>query len=218
MWAGLTRTPVPFPRPGEVRVVLSPDSRLCPPGWAGVVVLDGGVLCTAPSPALAEALRGRLAAGADPARLPAEEVLGPAALAYLDAADFLPAHGEDVRAVPPDHADVLALLGSVPADEAAECGLDEVESEMYVVRDGPEVVAAAGYRTWVGTAAHLSVLTAPGRRGHGLARAVASAAVADALASGLLPQWRARVAPSRRVARALGFREYGEQLSLRLDP
>ncbi|MGR6923795.1 hypothetical protein ACU635_56855 [[Actinomadura] parvosata] len=130
MWAGLTRTPAPLPRPGEVRVVLSPESGLCPPDRAGVLVQGGGVLCTAPTPALVEALRGRPA-------------------------------GENVRAVPPDHADVLALLGSVPAVEAAECGLDEVRSEMYVLRDGPEVVTAA---------------------------------VADAPASGLLPQWRARVA------------------------
>ncbi|WP_220505371.1 hypothetical protein [Microbispora sp. H10830] len=43
---------------------------------------------------------------------------------------------------------------------------------------------------------------------------VASAAAADALADGLLPQWRARPEPSRRVARALGFRDTGAQISL----
>ncbi|MEV0824344.1 GNAT family N-acetyltransferase [Nonomuraea rubra] len=89
----------------------------------------------------------------------------------------------------------MALLASVPEHEARESGLDEVESTVYVVvRDGPEVVAAAGYRTWLESAAHVCVLTAPGRRGRGLARAVASAT----------------------VARALGFREYGTQISLRL--
>ncbi|MFB4266378.1 GNAT family N-acetyltransferase [Nonomuraea sp. GTA35] len=134
---------------------------------------------------------------------------------YLDAAGFLPAHGAEARGVPPGHPGVMALLASVPEHEARECGLDEVESAMYVVRDGPEVVAAAGYRTWMGTAAHVCVLTAGDRRGRGPARAVASAAVADALAKGLLPQWRARFAPSRRVAGALGFREHGTQLSLR---
>ncbi|MDP9793692.1 RimJ/RimL family protein N-acetyltransferase [Catenuloplanes nepalensis] len=60
------------------------------------------------------------------------------------------------------------------------------------------------------------MLIAPAERGRGLARAVATAAVADALRSRLLPQWRARPKASRRVARALGFRELGSQLSVRL--
>ncbi|MFB9852823.1 GNAT family N-acetyltransferase [Micromonospora andamanensis] len=62
------------------------------------------------------------------------------------------------------------------------------------------------------------MLTAPSRRGRGLARTVAAAATADSLAEGLLPQWRARPAASRRVARALGFRELGAQLSVGLSP
>ncbi len=62
----------------------------------------------------------------------------------------------------------------------------------------------------------MSVLTAADARGRGLARAVAAAAVADALGNGLLPQWRARPEASLRVARALGFRELGTQLSVRL--
>ncbi|MER6172219.1 GNAT family N-acetyltransferase [Streptosporangium sp. NPDC001681] len=83
-----------------------------------------------------------------------------------------------------------------------------------MIREGRNVIAAAGYRPWLNTAAQLSVLTAAKYRGRGLARLVASAAVADALVNGLLPQWRARPEPSRRVARALGFREFGSQISL----
>ncbi|MDU0303963.1 GNAT family N-acetyltransferase, partial [Streptomyces sp. PAL114] len=45
------------------------------------------------------------------------------------------------------------------------------------------------------------------------ARVVGAAAVAHALAAGLLPQWRARDFASRRVAAALGFEELGAQLS-----
>ncbi|NEC07096.1 GNAT family N-acetyltransferase, partial [Streptomyces sp. SID7909] len=37
-----------------------------------------------------------------------------------------------------------------------------------------------------------------------------------ALAADRLPQWRARPEASRRVARALGYRELGSQLSVRL--
>ncbi|GAB3701017.1 GNAT family N-acetyltransferase [Nocardiopsis oceani] len=60
------------------------------------------------------------------------------------------------------------------------------------------------------------MLTAPDHRGQGLARPVASAAAAHALAENLLPQWRARLAASRRVALGLGFGAHGSQLSLRL--
>lgn len=42
-------------------------------------------------------------------------------------------------------------------------------------------------------------------------------ATADALANGLLPQWRARVAPSLRIADKPGYRILGRQLSLRLE-
>jgi len=60
------------------------------------------------------------------------------------------------------------------------------------------------------------VLTAAASRGRGLGRAAASAAVAHAIADDRLPQWRARPMDSRRVARALGFRELGLQVSIRL--
>ncbi|MEO3874036.1 GNAT family N-acetyltransferase [Nonomuraea sp. B12E4] len=78
------------------------------------------------------------------------------------------------------------------------------------------MISGCGYRPWVDTVAHLSVLTASHRRGRGYARMAASAAAADALDRGLVPQWRARVEASRRVARALGFRQLGRQVSLRL--
>jgi RimJ/RimL family protein N-acetyltransferase len=60
------------------------------------------------------------------------------------------------------------------------------------------------------------VLTATAARDRGLARAAASAAVAHAIKEDRLPQWRARPLASRRVARALGFRELGLQVSIRL--
>jgi GNAT superfamily N-acetyltransferase len=73
------------------------------------------------------------------------------------------------------------------------------------------------YRRWPGSIAHMGVLTASEYRGQGLARIVASAAAKDALQNRLLPQWRARPASSRRVAQALGFRQLGTQLSLRIE-
>jgi RimJ/RimL family protein N-acetyltransferase len=92
----------------------------------------------------------------------------------------------------------------------------DITSSAFVVRAGTGVVAAAGYRAWPASTAHLSVLTAVEHRGRGLARVVATSAVREALAADLLPQWRARPEASRRAARALGFDELGSQLSIRL--
>ena len=94
--------------------------------------------------------------------------------------------------------------------------MEEISTPAFTVREQGQIVAAAGYRNWPGETAHLSVLTAPAARGRGLARAAASAAVAHAIESQKLPQWRARPEASRRVARALGFRELGSQVSIRL--
>ncbi|MBL7632332.1 GNAT family N-acetyltransferase [Frankia nepalensis] len=149
--------------------------------------------------------------------LPVTEALGPAALSYLNAEDFRPHPAQDtVEMLRPSAQDLRALLASVSAEDADECGLDEITSPASVVRDGPRLVAAAGFCEWPGAVAHLGVLTATDARGRGLARQVASAAVARALDDGLLPQWRARPMPSRELARTLGFRELGAQLSIRV--
>ncbi|WP_206061500.1 GNAT family N-acetyltransferase [Nonomuraea basaltis] len=206
-------------------VVVSRESLLCPPGWAGVVTLDGAILATVPDAGLIEPLRGVLLhhlgeSGIDlarlPARLPVQDTLGPATLAYLDAGHFAAAHADtEVERLPAGHPDVRALLASVDEQGAGESGMEKAASAVCVVRDGQDVIAAAAYRPWLDMAAHVSVLTAPEHRGRGLARRVASATVADAMANGLLPQWRARPEASRRVARALGFQEFGAQISVR---
>ena len=143
----------------------------------------------------------------------------PASLAYCGRAGFHPARsGAVVEPVRADHPFVQDLLARVPVEDVDESGLADITSPAVVVRTGSATLAAAGYRVWPASTAHVGVLTATAERGRGLARAVASAAVAHSLDSGLMPQWRARPEASRRVARALGFLELGSQLSLRLLP
>ncbi|WP_422770554.1 GNAT family N-acetyltransferase [Plantactinospora sp. WMMC1484] len=226
LWTGLAGAPVAF-KDAAIDVTVSPRSLLCPPGWVGVVGLGSAAIGTAPDGDTAEIVRGGLSglpltAMTDPAvvdgRLPVVEILGPASLAYCDVAGFRPVGFGLVEMVPAGPAELGVLLASVPAEDAGESGLAEVTSPMFVVRAGSEVIAAAGYRTWPSSTAHVSVLTLPTERGRGYARMVAAAAVSHALDGGLLPQWRARPEASRRVARALGFRELGSQLSIRLLP
>lgn len=226
MWAGLARVPIVFPPRGGVSVVASPESWLCPPGWAGIVVLGGATIATVPDSRSVEFVRDALLAQSGQATIDLDrlratsrisDVLGPATLAYLDAGDFTAVHSTaDVEKLPAAHRDLRSFLASAGDADRDESGLEEIMSAAFVVRDGQDVIAAAGYRSWPDSVAHLSVLTAAGHRGRGLARLAASAAIAEALEDGMLPQWRARPEPSRRVARALGFRELGTQVSIRL--
>ena len=222
MWEFLAGTSAGFGAP--VSVAMAPESRLCSPGWACIVVIGGAALATAPdqeTACLIEQALGGLAAdaltsaGVLSPRLPIAEIRGPATLAYLDPADFRP----QPAAIAPldlDHPDLQAFLRATEAADLEESGMEEITTPAFAVRQDGQLVAAAGYRDWPGGTAHLSVLTAASARGRGLGRRAASAAVAHAIAAGRLPQWRARPAASRRVARALGFRELGAQVSLRL--
>jgi GNAT superfamily N-acetyltransferase len=210
-----------FPERGQVLVIETTTSRLCPPGWAGILTLEGAVLATAPTAEQAALLTTALP---DTGALPIVDSLGPAQLAYLASGDFQ-SYGDERPADPgrpapgvgwagPD--EVASLLAAVDPAEADESGLAGLP-RAAVVRSGARVVAAAGYDRWPADTAHLCVLTHPDHRGRGHATRTAAVATADALAAGLLPQWRARVRPSLRVADKLGYRVLGEQRSLRLE-
>ncbi|MGY0459091.1 GNAT family N-acetyltransferase [Kitasatospora sp. cg17-2] len=223
---GSVSVPVSFGTAGEIDVVVSPGSRICPPGWVGIVLLGGAAIVTAPSREAADRVRVAVAGLpvdrlTDPESvggvLPTREVLGPAVLAYVAEEGFRPAApptGLRVEEAAAGSVDLAGLERAAGAADADEAGLDEMSSPAFVVRAAGQVVAAAGYREWPGRAAHVGVLTAPAWRGRGLARATGSSAVRHALAQGLLPQWWARVPASRNVAVALGFSELGSQLSV----
>jgi len=192
------------------------------------VSVAGALLVTAPSTATADrvarCLRAVGSSGlGDPTAvrgaLPAVDVLGPAWLAHAEPARFVPVRGDrPVERLAPDDAGLAALVAAVSEEDAGESAVDELTGDVFVTRDdGGDVVCAAGFLRWPGDVAHLSVLTAEPARGRGLATATASPAVAEALRQGLLPQWRARPEPSRRVAARQGLHELGWQLSLRLE-
>lgn len=209
---------------GQVTLGVSPGSRICPPGWTGIVVLGDAAVVTTPDQATARRCR----ALADvPVRdltdplvvsqiVGVEAVLGPAELAFVDSPRFRPATA-DVEQLPDGDPGIGALLESAGPQEAAESGIADITSAAYVVRSLGVVRAASGYRAWLGRIAHLCVLTHPAYRGRGLAGTVASAAVTAALSGDLLPQWRARVPASIRVAARLGFSRLGSQLSVHIS-
>ncbi|MDR3401842.1 MAG: GNAT family N-acetyltransferase [Chthoniobacter sp.] len=82
------------------------------------------------------------------------------------------------------------------------------------------LAAVAGYETWGGTIAHISVVTHPGFRRRGLARSAVAHLCGHAMAAGLLPQYRTLESnmASLRVAESLGFSPYARSLAVRLKP
>lgn len=221
VWAALAGVPVTFSP--VLRVVVSPESRLGPEGWAGIVVLGDAAVATAPDAAARRALQravrdvpaGMLTGpGLLRERCEITGVLGPAALAYLGPGEFRP--GRSAGVIRPPDEEMRRFLAAASPSDAAESGLAEITSPPFAVWEHGQIAAAAGYRHWPGAVAHLSVLTARRARGRGYGRLVAAAAVEHAIGAGLLPQWRARPQASRRLARTLGFQELGSQISLRL--
>jgi GNAT acetyltransferase len=224
LWESLAEAPTEF---GPVlQVAVSPNSRLCPPGWVGIVVIADSVIATAPTPNAAHAVQQVL--GTLPAasltdletlstRLQLLEVRGPACLAYLDPVEFQPHHGPVAAEQLLPHDDGLRQLAAASsAEDVEESGITEITSPAFAAREHGTIISTAGYRDWPDDVAHLSVLTMTAARGRGLARTVASAAVMHAIQHAMLPQWRARPQTSRRVARALGFHELGSQVSIRI--
>jgi hypothetical protein len=164
---------------------------MCPPGWAGVVVIDGTVLAIAPDRQtgrrIEQALSGVPADLLTDAellsrRLPIAEMLGPATLAYLDAAEFQPRPGGLITSpLGLDHPALRQFLLAADPDDLEESGLGELTTPAFTLQEHGQVVAAAGYRDWPCHTAHVCVLTAATARGRGLAHATGSAAAAHAI-------------------------------------
>ncbi|MFZ4893103.1 GNAT family N-acetyltransferase [Plantibacter sp. Mn2098] len=223
LWQGLASPTARFAA-GRVAVVVNAGSMACPPGWIGVVEIDGSALAIVPDDDTAK----RLAIDEESprtvgtieflrSRIAIAEVLGPATLDYLLPGRFRPAEDVDVVVSKANDPAIEALLSKVEDDEASESGIFGITSPLFSIRERGRVLAVAGYRSWPLGVAHMTALTAPDARGTGLATALASTAVEHALDAGLLPQWRAgdNNPGSRAIARKLGFSAVGRQLSAR---
>lgn len=211
------------PSEGQLQVVVNPESSIAPLGWVGVVAIGDVITASVPRAELAEPVHAALVsmAGIEVARVegllarlpPIMATLGPAQLFYPPA-NFEPPQLEGERAT---EAEIARLLAEAAEADLDESGLANIESAAFVSRasDG-SVAGACGYRRWPNGVAHLSVLTHPGRRRRGHGGRAANGAISSAVGEGLLPQWRARVVASQRLALELGFAHMGDQLSIQL--
>ena len=137
-----------------ISVAVAPRSSVCPPGWAGIIVIGDGVLATAPDHGTAllveQALSGLPATSLTGAevlhrRLRIAEIRGPAALAYLDPADFRPQPGAGITGpLDLDHPGLQRFLIAAGADDVEESGMQGITSPSFAVCEHGQVVAAAG--------------------------------------------------------------------------
>ena len=143
-------------------------------------------------------------------------ILGPA---YVGYADTVPSLATSARAVTnADFSAVAALEIACGPEEWEHGGCDVAEQPASGVFIRGTLAALAGYEVWGGTIAHICVVTHPAFRGRGHATAAVAHLAARALQAGLVPQYRTLLsnAPSMRVARKLGFAQYGSTIAARL--
>jgi GNAT superfamily N-acetyltransferase len=210
----------------RMSVLVDAVSPITRAGWIGILTVGDTVTVRVPRDDLVGPLTGALAGlapvdAADPsvvgARLPVGAVidtLGPAAL-------FYPPAGWSPRGLPAEveQAELDALLAAADEADLDESGIAECEETVFGSwTDAGTHAAVAGSRRWPNGVAHLSVYASPDHRNQGHARRAGAAAVAHALDDGLLPQWRARVVASQRVAVAIGLDRVGAQLGLQPSP
>ncbi|TKV29448.1 GNAT family N-acetyltransferase [Arthrobacter sp. NamB2] len=146
--------------------------------------------------------------------------------AQLYFCDVLPQFDGPPAVVSREQLLVRALERRCPPDDVAEAGLGGAEHAFVLVAEGddadngqPTPLAGAGYDIWEGILAHTAVITPPDERRKGYAQRIAAVAVEEAMAAGLVPQWRARTdnTASQRTARRAGFAFAGTQTSVILD-
>lgn len=133
-----------------------------------------------------------------------------------------PVEPADDVAVAEDQEFALQLERQCPPDDVAAAGLAGKDQLFIVVddsADSPVALAGAGYSIRDGILADISTLAAPSMRRRGLGRYVTSVAVEEAMAAGLIPQYRVPLdnLGAARTAAGAGFISAGIRSEVRLS-
>jgi GNAT superfamily N-acetyltransferase len=209
-----------------------PVERLWAPGCSvsaydmpGAYVLVHGDSCRIATPAawvpmLAHASRD-LSAGDALDRRRWSELLpritaihGPSVHAYLDSVAELPDPGDVIEV----NGDALTDLRSAcPPAEWAEGGFGDT-GRFFALHKAGTLVAAGNLTEWRGVPSDIGLVTHPDHRGRGYGLLVGALAARVAIAESGIARYRvlADNLASRRIARRLGFVEYGSNLMIRL--
>jgi GNAT superfamily N-acetyltransferase len=153
-----------------------------------------------------------------PATLESGRIIGPAFIGYADAQTFAP-KGEPVGRLlhDADDAAVSELRAACDPTEWKHGGPAESATRIGIFQDD-ELHGLASFERWGERIAHISVITHPAFRGHGLGKAAVAEATGVALERNLVAQYRTLVsnAPSMAIASGLGFRRYASTLAIRV--
>jgi RimJ/RimL family protein N-acetyltransferase len=165
-------------------------------------------------PALTDAAALARQLGAAPS-----QVIGPALVAYADAATLrpLPTAGTRLLSALDEEAHGALEAACDPTEWAhggSEFGLLPLAGRF--VRG--ELVALAGYELWGEQLAHIAVVTHPAHRGRGYGAEAVSLLAEAVIARGMVAQYRTlrANAPALRIAESLGFVPYAETAAVRL--
>jgi GNAT superfamily N-acetyltransferase len=148
-----------------------------------------------------------------------ERIIGPASLAYVDDATFVPAAtAAPVRLLEQDDRSAIdALRDACDAEEWEHGDVVLGRNPVYGAFEDDRLASVVSWEDR-GTVANVGMVTHPSRRGLGLARAAASAVTVDLLRGGAMPQWQTLLAnePSIAVGRSLGYVELYRSIAIRL--
>jgi RimJ/RimL family protein N-acetyltransferase len=228
LWRDLTEASSGFAGNG-LTIAGSDTHRASPPGWTGIVELQGDVVVACPvnrvewvRRTLTDVRPDRLIEPRHVDRLlHPTDTIGPALLFYGRIST--PRPPTPTRVIGPlDIADprVRAVFEATSQAERDETGFDETTSGAYVaLGDDGNPASVCGWSEWPHLIAQMSSFTAMPYRRKGYGRVAAMRALEAACERDLLPQWRAahRNSASIALAHRLGLVLVGHQYSVTFD-
>jgi len=145
------------------------------------------------------------------------EIRGPAWHGFVDDEHFVPPSQPQGGRIAPDDSQVAELRQECGEDEWIEGGFVFDDGLLYGVGAGGRLLAAGNMTPFRGLLADVGLITHLDHRGKGLAKAVASRMIMDALPEARLIRYRSRTAnaASLAVALSLGFVGRGENVAAR---
>ena len=147
-----------------------------------------------------------------------DRVFGPAWLGIADRSDFKTVKSAARLLVDADEQAVETLADGCGEHAWKQAKLLQVRKPLFGLFEGKDLVAVSGYIVLGNVLAYIGVITHPGHRGKGHAKAVVSSAVADAFSKGYVAQWRTPQAHEGAVglAKAMGFQPYASTYDVEL--
>ena len=150
-----------------------------------------------------------------------ERIVGPVVQAYLEPSDFVPVPDNKARALTPDDTDLITDLQQACDPTAwSHSGISPQDEDLFGCFEGSTLVSIAKLLPWNTKANNVGVITHPTYRGRACGAAAVSTLIRDALEADklVLYQTLKTNVGAVKLAQKLGFKTFGESLSIRFKP